>query len=84
MPKGLRLGRGRKVCQNDQYIKLINFCFGSELVKVIPTEEAYSMLMGSRLGITPQNDSWNVLYHYYGLVDDPPKTRPLSIVVSNL
>ena len=48
MPKGLRLGRGRKVCQNDQYIKLINFCFGSELVKVIPTEEAYSMPMGLR------------------------------------
>ena len=37
---GVEVGRGQKLCQNDPDIKPNNFCFGSEALRVIPTEEA--------------------------------------------
>ena len=37
---GVEVGRGQKLCQNDRDIKPNNFCFGSEALRVIPTEEA--------------------------------------------
>ena len=37
---GVEVRRGQKLCQNDRDIKANNFCFGSEALRAIPTEEA--------------------------------------------
>ena len=38
----------KKIHQNDQFIKLSNFCFGSKPARVITMEEAHPMSTGWR------------------------------------
>ena len=49
------VGGGQKICQNDLFINLSNFCFGSNPARVITIEEAHSMCTGWRSGEVTQN-----------------------------